>query len=48
MNTKRSVWIIIFILLIVLFGCWLFLSNRIRTAVGEEGVEIINDLSLPE
>ena len=38
MKDRKNVWIIAFAILVVIFGCWLFLQ--------EEGVEVIDDLTI--
>jgi preprotein translocase subunit YajC len=46
MKDRKNVWIIAFAILVVIFGCWLFFSQKVKTAVQEEGVEVIDDLTI--
>lgn len=48
MKESRNVWIIVFALLVVIFGCWLFFSHQVKTAVESEGVEVLDDLTIEE
>lgn len=46
--SKGKIWgIIIFILIILGFGIWLYTSSAAKEEVSKEGVEIINDETLP-
>jgi len=46
MKDRKNVWIIIFVLLIVIFGCWLLFSQDVRKMVQKEGVEVIDDMTI--
>lgn len=48
MKEKRNVWIIVFILFIVIFACWLFFNHQVKTAVEQEGVEVLDDMTISE
>ena len=47
MNRGKIWGIIIFVLIILGFGIWLYTSSSVKEDVSREGVEIINDETLP-
>lgn len=46
--SKGKIWgIVIFILIVLGFGIWLYTSSTAKKDISKEGVEIMNDESIP-
>lgn len=46
--SKGKLWgIILFILIVLGFGIWLYTSSNVKKDVDKEGIEILDDMTIP-
>lgn len=46
--SKGKLWGIILLILIILgFGIWLYTSSNVRKDVNREGIEVLDDMTIP-